>query len=556
MFVYYKIVDVFILDEVVLEVGGLAFNDQDQLGVFICWGEVWFIDCLYSKNLVYSLFVKGLYEFLGLVFCDNGFYVIQWGELICLEDCDGNGKVDVFCMVYFWLFLGNYYDYFYGLKFLFDGDMLVIFNFFWIGYGVSLFKWWGWLLKIILEGDMEFLVIGLCFFVGFMVNEKGDIFYIENQGDWVGFGWMMYLEKGDFVGNLAGLCWAVEFNLLVKLVVESILDYLGMFFFEYVKKVFVVKVFVVWFLYIILGIFIFDILVDNIGGQFGFFEGQWFVGDQGYSKIMWVYMEEIDGVYQGVVFGFIDGFVFGILWMIWGSDNSMFVGMMSWGWLVIGKVFYGLQWLVWLGKMLFEIKIMQVKFDGFLFIFIELVSNSMGSDLVFYVVIFFNYEYYKIYGSFIVDQQDGEVYQVEFSEDGFFVCLFVKGMCLGFIYQVVVEGVCFCVGKLLLYNIGYYIFNMVLGGQLKFVVIGFVEDGVVDVGFIKCFNIMFVFWIDGLDVEFNLGIKFGFKYDEIVFMVDVGVKVKLIFSNSDDMLYNFVIVKFGDVVDKVVELFM
>lgn len=91
---------------------------------------------------------------------------------------------------------------------------------------------------------------------------------------------------------------------------------------------------------------------------------------------------------------------------------------------------------------------------------------------------------------------------------------------------------------------------------MKFVVIGFVEDGVVDVGFIKCFNIMFVFWIDGLDVEFNLGIKFGFKYDEIVFMVDVGVKVKLIFSNSDDMLYNFVIVKFGDVVDKVVELFM
>jgi azurin len=39
-------------------------------------------------------------------------------------------------------------------------------------------------------------------------------------------------------------------------------------------------------------------------------------------------------------------------------------------------------------------------------------------------------------------------------------------------------------------------------------------------------------------------------------MVDAGAKVKLTFSNSDDMLHNLVIVKPGDAVDKVAELSM
>ncbi len=140
---YYKIVDVPIPDEVVLEVGGLALNDQDQLGVSTRRGEVWLIDRPYSKNPAYSLFAKGLHEPLGLAFRDNGFYATQRGELTRLEDRDGNGKADVFRTVYSWPLSGNYHDYSYGPKFLPNGDMLVTLNLSWIGHGASLSKWRG-----------------------------------------------------------------------------------------------------------------------------------------------------------------------------------------------------------------------------------------------------------------------------------------------------------------------------------------------------------------------------------------------------------------------------
>src|SRR5690606_11297426 len=36
----------------------------------------------------------------------------------------------------------------------------------------------------------------------------GELFYTENQGDWIGSGGLWHLRKGDFTGNPAGLKWA------------------------------------------------------------------------------------------------------------------------------------------------------------------------------------------------------------------------------------------------------------------------------------------------------------------------------------------------------------
>lgn len=47
---YYKIVDVPIPDDVLLEVGGLALTDDDRLGVSTRHGEVWLIDKPYSQR--------------------------------------------------------------------------------------------------------------------------------------------------------------------------------------------------------------------------------------------------------------------------------------------------------------------------------------------------------------------------------------------------------------------------------------------------------------------------------------------------------------------------
>ena len=78
---FYKIVDVPIPDDIMLEVGGLAFTDNDKLGVSTRRGDVWVIDKPYGKTPAYTKFAQGLHEPLGLNYRDNSFYLSQRGEL-------------------------------------------------------------------------------------------------------------------------------------------------------------------------------------------------------------------------------------------------------------------------------------------------------------------------------------------------------------------------------------------------------------------------------------------------------------------------------------------
>ena len=289
---YYKIVDVPIPSDVVLEVGGLTLTDDDKLGVSTRRGEVWLIDNPYGRRPVYKRFARGLHEPLGLNYRNGSFYLSQRGELTRLKDTNGDDRADIYKTVYSWPLSGNYHDYSYGPKFLDNGNMLVTLNLSWIGHGASLSKWRGWLLQITPEGEMTPIATGLRSPSGFEINAQGDVFYTENQGDWVGSGRMTHLEKGDFAGNPEGLVWTDDEKSPLKLKMEDIEREPGISLYEYSKKVPQMKAPAIWFPHTILGISTSDILYDTTGGNFGPFEGQLFVGDQGHSKIMRVFMEK------------------------------------------------------------------------------------------------------------------------------------------------------------------------------------------------------------------------------------------------------------------------
>lgn len=73
---YYKLTSVPIPDSVKLEVGGLAFTDDDKLGVATRRGESWLIDDPHqkkNKQPKYSLFASGLHEPLWLT-CKKGLF--------------------------------------------------------------------------------------------------------------------------------------------------------------------------------------------------------------------------------------------------------------------------------------------------------------------------------------------------------------------------------------------------------------------------------------------------------------------------------------------------
>jgi len=547
---YYSIKKVPIPKDVILEVGGLAFDDKGNLGVTTRRGDLWSIKNPSSANPTFTRFASGLHEPLGLGFRNGAYYLAQRAELTKIQDQNGDGKADLYETIYSWPLNGNYHEYSYGPEFLPDGNMLVTLNLGWIGRGESGSKWRGWLLHITQGGEMTPIATGLRSPAGFGLNAKGDVFYTENQGDWVGSGRMTHLEKGDFAGNPEGLKWSQESKSPVKIKFEEITDTMGYTLYEYAKEKAGIKPPSVWFPHTLMGISTSDILViDN--DQFGPFEGQLFVADQGHSKIMRVFQEKVNGVYQGVCFPFREGFASGILRMEWGPDNSIFVGQTNRGWASTGKSPFALERLVYKGKTPFEMKTIKAREDGFEISFTQSVNRATAANPDSYTISDFTYKYHHVYGSPVTDLQTRTVYKVTVAQDGMSARLYVEGLREGYINEIKAEGIKNSTGQKLLHNFAYYTLNQIPGGgtahnhseHMAYDAIVPVVNLVSD----KRVTEMPSSWFNGPDVTLTLTTAPGMKYAEKELSVKAGQKVKFVLNNPDDMMHNVAIVKPGKV---------
>lgn len=547
---YYKIEDVPIPSGIILEVGGMAFDDDGRLGVATRRGEVWLVSEHGSSHPQFSRFAHGLHEPLGLAFTSGSFYSAQRAELTRLTDRNGDGVADEYHNVYDWDLAGNYHEYSYGPVILPDGDMLVTLNLGWVGRGASLSKWRGWMVKITPEGEMTPIATGMRSPAGFGLNAAGDIFYTENQGDWVGSGRMTHIEKGDFVGHPEGLKWAAEPGSPVKVRAADIDDSKEISLFEYQKIHDQVKAPSVWFPHTLMGISTSDLVV--VPDNFGPFAGQLLVGDQGHSKIMRVFQEEVEGVYQGICFPFVEGFSSGILRMEWSPEQVLYVGMTNRGWASTGKEPYGLQRLRWTGKTPFEIAKVEAKEDGFLVSFTQPVDRRSAADPASYSITDFTYKYHHIYGSPAVDQQERTVFRVELAPDGRSAKLLVEGLREGYINEINAAGVKSEKGLPLLHSTGYFTLNKIPngGGQDTHEGHDMAAHDVFDApDIISPLRVtkMPGSWLDGPDLTLTMGTIPGMKYDQSLLSAPAGSKVKLVFNNPDDMMHNLVIVKPGEI---------
>ncbi|GAA4234541.1 hypothetical protein GCM10022291_14190 [Postechiella marina] len=542
---FYKIIDVPIPKDIKLEVGGLALTDNNKLGVSTRRGELWLIDKPYSQTPKFKLFAHGLHEALGLAYKDNAFYLAQRGELTRLEDNNKDDEADAYKTVFSWPLSGNYHDYSYGPKFDKNGDMILTLNLSWLGGGNSTMRWRGWMIKVSTDGDMTPIATGLRSPAGFGINQEGDYFYTENQGDWVGSGRMTHLESGSFAGHPAGLKWSNDPLSPLDLKPEDIEDNSGLSLYEYAKKAPALKAPAIWFPHTILGISTSDIIYDTTGGKFGPFDGQQFVGDQGHSKIMRVFMEKVNGVYQGAAFPFVEGFSSGVLRLIWGSDNNMFVGMTSRGWASTGKKDFGLQRLVWTGKTPFEIKTMKALDDGFELEFTKPVNKKQAANLANYKMATFTYKYHKTYGSPIEDQQNAMVHMAKVSDDGLKVKLTIHGMRLGFIHQLEIPSLQATTGETLLHKKAYYTLNEVPGGTLKSMQMEMKKSDKKIEQPKRVTTIPHEWGEDGADEKIVIGTVTGLKYDAEEITINRNSKIELTLNNNDDMIHNVVVTKQG-----------
>lgn len=554
---YYRIETVPIPAGISLEVGGLALLPDGSLGAATRRGEVWHIQNPYMEGGAlpyFRRFAHGLHEALGLAYRDGFWYTAQRGELTRLRDANGDGRADEYQTVYQWPLEGNYHEYSYGPVFKQNGNMLVTLNLAWIGYGASLSKWRGWVLEITPSGRMTPIATGMRSPAGFGLNAEGDLFYAENQGDWVGSGFIAHVASGDFLGNPAGLKWTNEPDSPLALRPEEVPD-TGEPKHVVAKRVPALKSPAVWFPHTLMGISTSSILADTTGGAFGPFTGQLFVGDQGHSTLMRVSLEKVQGVYQGACYPFRNGFSSGVLRTIWGKDGSMFVGMTNRGWGSTGPEPFGLQRVTWTGRMPFEIHTVNARPDGFELTFTEAVDPATAQDPSSYAVTGFTYQYHSTYGSPITDQAATPIKGIQVSEDGRRVRLALAGLRAGFIHEIKAPGVRNAAGRPLLHDTAYYTLNRIPAGQplldryLTQPSTTQVEGPATTTPALKTLPKRVTEqpaeWEGKAVQTVVMGTLPGLRFNLDQFEVKAGSRVRMVFNNNDDMMHNLLITRPG-----------
>ncbi len=462
---YFKIMRVPAPEGVILEVGGLCTLPNGDLGVTTRRGDVYIVENPTSQHPFFRMFATGMHEVLGLAYKDGALYCAQRGELTKLVDANMDGKADVYETVYAWPITGNYHEYSYGPKLAPDGSFFVTLNctcppFWW--HMQSQVPWRGWALHIQENGSMEPWAAGMRSPCGISMID-GELFYTDNQGDWVGSGSIIPIRKGGFMGHPASLVWANMPNSPVKVTQQQIYaknpppsieyDKEGqeikpqnndknkfVTLFDIKKDVPDLQLPAVWLPHGILGISNSEI-VKIPEGTFGPFAGQLLVGDQGQSMIDRVFMEKVNGEYQGASWPFRSGFQSGILRLAWAKDGSLIAGETNRGWGSAGEATEGLQRLVWNNRMPFEMRAVRAMPDGFEIEFTKPVNKKYAQDLASYSVESYIYKYQGVYGSPPVNTEKCTVRGVKISDDGMKARIIVDNLRRYYIHTITLNGI-------------------------------------------------------------------------------------------------------------------
>src|SRR5262249_47639980 len=291
----------------------------------------------------------------------------------------------------------------------------------------------GWCVRITPEGKMIPTCSGIRSPGGIGMNADGDMFYTDNQGPWNGCCHLKHLKPGGFMGHPESFRW---YKLAKNLGPAPTIPKSNSRLSIEAKRIPELVLPAVQFPYGQMGQSASGIDVDLTGGKFGPFQKQLFVGDQTHSTVMRVFLEKIDGRYQGVCFPFRQGFGTGIVPLRFGPDGSLFAGCTSRGWPSRGTKAYALERVIWTGKVPFEIHEMRAQHDGFELTFTQPVDPKAASDVKSYTMKTYTYIYQATYGSPEVDHTTPTIDKVTVAGDGKSARLYVSKLQEGHIHEL------------------------------------------------------------------------------------------------------------------------
>jgi cytochrome c len=327
------------------KVGGLDFLSDGRL-VVSTWtpnGSIYLVEGAQSGDpaqMKAKQIASGLAEPLGLKVVDDEIYVLQKQELTHLIDHNGDDIIDEYrTLCGAWRVSANFHEFAFGLVYQ-DG-------YFYAALATAIEPGGkssspqipdrGKVIKISKEdGSHEFLAHGLRTPNGIGIGVDEEIFIADNQGDWLPASKIVHVQPGAWYGSHS-------------------VDPEGVKELEETKPV-------VW------------LPQDEIGNspstpmlmKDGPYAGQMIHGEVTHGGVKRVFVEKVNGQYQGAVFRFTQGLEAGVNRMVWGPDGALYVGGIgsTGNWQHYGTQWYGLQRLKYNGKSTFEMLAVRAKSDG------------------------------------------------------------------------------------------------------------------------------------------------------------------------------------------------
>jgi azurin len=192
------------------------------------------------------------------------------------------------------------------------------------------------------------------------------------------------------------------------------------------------------------------------------------------------------------------------------------------------------------------------------------VDKGLASNPDSYKVTGFNYKYHASYGSPVINAKQCPIRGIVVSDDGLKARLVIDSLRLGYIHEIVAEGVKATNGKSLLHNTGYYTLNAIPEGEKLNIAFAAPKHDhavmapaaakkttpakpVAKAAVVKRVTKKPASW-GAPDHTITIGTKPGLKFNPEQFQVKAGSKVQVIFNNNDDMLHNLVIVILGSAI--------
>lgn len=403
----------------VLEVGGMDFMADGTLLVSTRRGRVWWIENPMAEDPAdakFHIFAEGLHEGLGLKVVEDHIYIMQRGELSELIDLDGDRVCDrIETISQAWGMSGNYHEFAFGLPMDEAGNFYISTNVgFWSPewwHGISKQPYRGWVMKIAPDGSMTPLASGVRSPAGLGFDVEGNLFYTDNQGDWMPVCGLFHVQEGAFFGHPASLRWTDAYghgetvpSSTVPPQVQRTAPAVWIPY-EYSRST---------------G----SLVPDVTDGGFGPFQDQLFVAELTNGLVFRALLEEVQGQQQGAVVLFRQG-VGSALRVRFAPDHSLFVGMTNrgWGGLAPGA---GIARLRWTGETPMEYQNIHLKQDGFELKFTKPLTAIPDFDSI--QVRDYDYNWWWDYGSPEMRSRQLSVHSAVLSEDGHTLRLVIPGL--------------------------------------------------------------------------------------------------------------------------------